>query len=58
MHEKVKKPKYLYNHFRTIFPSFEAFPCFDEPNLQATFNLTLEHPQNSTIALSNNVVQV
>jgi aminopeptidase N len=29
-----------------------AFPCFDEPNLKATFDLTLEIP-NDQVALSN-----
>ncbi|CAF2517007.1 unnamed protein product [Rotaria sp. Silwood2] len=33
----------------------KAFPCFDEPSMQAKFTLTIEHPQNSTIALSNSV---
>jgi aminopeptidase N len=30
----------------------KAFPCFDEPNLKATFTLLIDHP-NDTIALSN-----
>ncbi|CAF1062451.1 unnamed protein product [Adineta ricciae] len=30
----------------------QAFPCFDEPSMQASFTLTLEHP-NTTVALSN-----
>jgi aminopeptidase N len=29
-----------------------AFPCFDEPNLKATFDLTIEIP-NDQVALSN-----
>ncbi|CAF0931516.1 unnamed protein product [Rotaria sordida] len=31
----------------------KAFPCFDEPSMRAKFTLTIEHPQSSTIALSN-----
>ena len=29
-------------------------PCFDEPNLKATYSITLNHP-NNTIALSNGI---
>jgi aminopeptidase N len=58
MHEKVKNLKQLYDNFLIKFDFFQAFPCFDEPNMQSTFTLILEHPQNSTIALSNNIVAV
>ena len=30
----------------------KAFPCFDEPQLKATYEITIEHPKD-TIALSN-----
>ncbi|CAF1272210.1 unnamed protein product [Rotaria sp. Silwood1] len=36
----------------------KAFPCFDEPSMQAKFILTIEHPQNSTIALSNSAASL
>ncbi|UJR37821.1 hypothetical protein I4U23_030511 [Adineta vaga] len=31
----------------------QVFPCFDEPSMRAKFTLTLEHPHNSSVALSN-----
>ncbi|CAM4813065.1 unnamed protein product [Rotaria magnacalcarata] len=42
----------LAGNFQPIYAR-KAFPCFDEPNIQATFSLTLEHSENETVALSN-----
>ena len=30
----------------------KAFPCFDEPQLKATYDFTIQHPMN-TVALAN-----
>lgn len=30
----------------------KAFPCFDEPQLKATYDFSIQHPTN-TIALGN-----
>lgn len=35
----------------------KAFPCFDEPHLKATYDITVEHPIR-TYALSNFPVMV
>lgn len=54
------KQKYKYNNITEYFlaTQFEsafarrAFPCFDEPQLKAVFDVTIMHPQNC-VALSN-----
>lgn len=38
-------------HIQTI-GARRLFPCWDDPQLRATFNITIKHPNNST-ALSN-----
>lgn len=41
----------LATKFRTI-EARKAFPCFDEPQLKATFQININHPEN-TVALAN-----
>ncbi|XP_022081852.1 aminopeptidase Ey-like isoform X2 [Acanthaster planci] len=47
-----REEKYLASTFFDPVDARKAFPCFDEPNLKATFSITLEH-QPQYHALSN-----
>jgi aminopeptidase N len=51
----VPKDEEFHYMFSTHFESCDArraFPCFDEPNLKATFDLEIEIPEDQ-VALSN-----
>lgn len=53
--ESVAKDDEYHYMFSTQFESCDArraFPCFDEPNLKATFDVELELPEDQ-VALSN-----
>jgi hypothetical protein len=45
------KSRIILTHFKPVYAR-EAFPCFDEPNFKAKFQLTVSH-ENNTRILSN-----
>ena len=42
------KREYLYTHFEP-YDAHRVFPCFDQPDLKATYELTVEHPEEWVI---------
>eukprot|EP01126_Amoeba_proteus_P014435 TRINITY_DN16325_c0_g1_i1.p1 TRINITY_DN16325_c0_g1~~TRINITY_DN16325_c0_g1_i1.p1 ORF type:complete len:875 (-),score=128.48 TRINITY_DN16325_c0_g1_i1:78-2657(-) len=47
--------EYVYTNF-CPFEAHRVFPCFDQPNIKATFNLTVEAPKE-WVVISNSPIQ-